>query len=589
MNTLKNKWFEHFVFPGAGKWLVITAICLAVSAVLGAFVPSEVAALGRGYGDAKAFAIAFRSLLILFIATYINRVVYQLLVNRYVLHLMEHARNTCYERWIRSKEETGSERFPQGEVIARIMNDTEALRELVTSGTMGILIDVFFVGACLFSFIGLNPVAGPFLSIVELLAVALLIWGSKYMRTMFLEVRDSRGRLSRTLANVVGGLKEAYYTNHSGYASKKTSEASEDFVQKQLKANFWDASYYSMAESLYPLFLAMMVFIFPYSKITEAAVIFALVDLIQRSINPVKEVAGKITNVQRALTGVQRIADFTKALEGQSETKGATFSKAAESMSVEGLSFRYPARKTDSIESFSLLDVSFSVKRGELVGVVGLSGSGKSTLMNVLAGGLRPVAGAVALFGQDGQRVASFDQSGDHDSYRQQVGLVSQESHIFSEALSFNISLKRVMPSDFPDFWTWASDQVPYLKSWGLHPASTIDQKALSLGQKQLLAAVRACYLKKPVVIFDEISSGLDSELELALRKMVLIIQSHALTFIVAHRMETVVGADQILVMSKGRLISSGTHADLLNSSPEYASFLAELSHKSVSSTATTS
>ena len=106
----------------------------------------------------------------------------------------------------------------------------------------------------------------------------------------------------------------------------------------------------------------------------------------------------------------------------------------------------------------------------------------------------------------------------------------------------------------------------PYLKTLGLRPLEKIQPTKLSLGQKQLLAGVRACYLKKNVVFFDEISSALDSELEFALRKCILIIQEFSLTIIVAHRVETIIAADKILVMEKGRLIQSGSHKELLES-----------------------
>src|SRR5690606_32835688 len=100
-----------------------------------------------------------------------------------------------------------------------------------------------------------------------------------------------------------------------------------------------------------------------------------------------------------------------------------------------------------------------------------------------------------------------------------------------------------------------------------------------SLGQKQLLSALRSCFLKKPIVLFDEISSGLDSELEKALRKVVLMIQENSLTFIVAHRLETIIEADKIIVLENGRLIDSGIHSDLMQRSHVYQEFISELSH----------
>jgi ATP-binding cassette subfamily B protein len=106
-----------------------------------------------------------------------------------------------------------------------------------------------------------------------------------------------------------------------------------------------------------------------------------------------------------------------------------------------------------------------------------------------------------------------------------------------------------------------------------------IKPNELSLGQRQLLAGVRACFLKKNVVFIDEISSALDSDLELALRKCILLIQEHSLTIIVAHRIETIIHANSILVMERGEILASGKHQELLKSSPVYQQFIQELSH----------
>jgi ABC-type multidrug transport system fused ATPase/permease subunit len=167
----------------------------------------------------------------------------------------------------------------------------------------------------------------------------------------------------------------------------------------------------------------------------------------------------------------------------------------------------------------------------------------------------------------------------DLDEYRREVSIVSQESHIFSESLMFNITLKRVEPADFLESWNFLVKNIPYLKSWGLGPYDLVVPSQLSLGQRQLLAGVRACYIKKNIVFFDEISSALDSDLEYALRKLVLIIQEFSLTIIVAHRVETIINADQVLVMDKGRVIDSGKHRELITRSDVYQDFIRELSH----------
>lgn len=590
MPTLKVSWSELLFFPGIRSIASGVLLCLLISAGLGAFVPPLITEVARHYEQADLYSSSLLKLLLVFVAVYVNRVFYQLGVNYYVRELIQNVRSFCYERWLlhydlQTTKKSEAERYPQGEVLARIMSDTEAVRELITTGTFGIVIDLFFVISCLISFVTMNTSSGIILALAQVLAAVVLIWGSRYMRAIFLSVRRSSGQVSRTMANMVGGLKETYYTRHENYASKRGEVVFEDFLKKQLHSNVWDASYYSLAESLYPLFLALVVLLFPYSGITEAAVILAIVDLIQRSINPIKDIAGKVASVQRAATGFQRIGEFIGDL-----AKGEFSpleSEASEFGPVKGIhvqieEFHYHQHKKQmsedeeqSFKSFALKQVDFRAQRGELVGLVGMSGSGKSTLLNIMAANIVPDHARLQVLFENGKELVFPAERG---PYRELVGIVSQESHIFSESVQFNITLSTDKPDDFDRFWMWMGEQLPYLEHWGIHPDTILDQKTLSVGQKQLMAAIRACYLKKSIVLFDEIASGLDSELEAALRKIILFVQNQALTFIVAHRLETVVDASRILVLENGHLVAQGDHHNLLTSSRAYQDFMAELS-----------
>ncbi len=117
------------------------------------------------------------------------------------------------------------------------------------------------------------------------------------------------------------------------------------------------------------------------------------------------------------------------------------------------------------------------------------------------------------------------------------------------------------------------------MNHWSIEPHDQINPKELSLGQKQLISALRSCFLAKPIVLFDEISSGMDSELEEALRKLVLLVQRSSLTFIVAHRIETIIHANKIIVMNEGKIESIGEHNSLLSSSSIYQEFIKNLNN----------
>lgn len=574
MNIFNNKWFRFFAFKKSVPYLVSILLCLVIASVLGMKTPELITNLSKNYHSDELFYWALKALLLNFLLVYFNRVSYSFLINKYVRMLIQNARVNTFSQWIKAPE-LSVDKYPQGEIISRIMSDTEAIRELITSGAFGVFIDLSFVISSLFGFIKIHRFSGMVLSTAEILATILLFWGSSLMRDMFMKLRNSQAKVNRVTANVMGGFHQIYYTNHGNYSKLKSQASFDDFLKNQHTVNSMDAFYYALAESLYPILLSLVILIFPYSHIVEAAIIFAIVDLIQRSINPIKEISGKIANVQRARAGIERISQFLEDVKIVQAT--SVFSRRDDDnfkeFQVNLKHFEYPKRENER-ETFQLSDIHFQAQKGQLVGIVGMSGSGKSTFLNILTGTLK-TSECEAYINKSDETISMNDFS----KYLQEVSLVSQESHIFTETLQFNITLSYDQDPEFAKTYQYFENNIPYLKNWNLKPETIIHPEKLSLGQRQLLAGIRALYLKKNIVFFDEISSALDPELELSLRKMVLLIQRNSLTIIVAHRVETIIEADLILVLKDGRLLDSGKHQELVGRCNEYLKFIEELSH----------
>jgi len=585
MSSSKSKWYSHFIYDGFLKVMAFMLLTLGLSSYLGYLIPELLVKLSENYSFSTKYYETIQVFLFVYIASYILRASYQISVNIYIRDIVGNVRNKLFVNWLLNYEiERGNKKdreYPQGEVIARIMSDGLAIRELVTSGAFIIIFDFCFVFSFLISFINLNKTTGIYLAIIEVVFAFLLVWGGRFMTEVYQQMRKSKGYVSQTVANVVGGLSENYFNAHHNYSSKKGKWSFDDFLKKQMHANVWDAGYYSIAESLYPLLLAFVVFIFPYSEIKQGAIILALVELIQRSINPIKSIAGKVTNIQRAATGLKRINDFLfdldTGLSSQLERQVKRLELDVLEVNVKNFSYT----KQDSRDTFHLKDIYFKGTRGESIGIVGLSGAGKSTLLNIIAGQIIPQKGDVT-FKSDKNEVIKFAHDGSPEQlmdYREQVGLISQDSHIFSASLGFNICFSQEVNQELIDFWNWITDKIDYLKKWGVGLDDQISPRSLSAGQNQLISAIRSCYLKKPVVLLDEISSALDSDLELALREVVLLIQKNSLTLIVAHRIETTMSADRIIVLDSGTLLDEGNHQVLMERSPQYKEFVSQLIH----------
>lgn len=536
------------------------------SAIAGYFTPKLITSFYESLNGSD-FNTQLRFLIFLFLGEYFNRFLFTLCTHRYIQKLLSHVRTESFSKWLKAPLKKGSEKsdqYPLGEVLARLMNDTDAVREVVSSGSFAIFIDIIFIVSCLISFLQLNSLAGVALFISEVLACILLIRGSKAMSKIFMEVRRITGQMARVVTDLTSGLTELFFSPNKKYASKRGERIFEEFLDKQLKANIWDASYYSAAESLYPILIALVMIIFPYSQIVEVAILAALIDLIQKSITPIKDVASKISVLARAGTGIERIHQFNLMFSSNS---GTDYPFAKE-LKVGSLNFNLTHFQYD--QGFQLKDIQFKLKKGDSLGILGESGCGKSTLLKLLSGQYQIFKGRIFL---DDVPFNPADES-ELKKFSQYISLISQESHVFTETLEFNITLGEVQ--GFENFWEVALTSIPYLKKWGLNPKDKVNPKDLSMGQKQLLSGLRALFLKKPIILMDEISSGLDSELELALRDLIRFFQSQSITIIVTHRLETILQAHSLIVMDQGCQIAVGNHQTLKNV-PQYKEFMDHL------------
>ncbi|HNV70325.1 MAG TPA: ABC transporter ATP-binding protein [Candidatus Ozemobacteraceae bacterium] len=234
-----------------------------------------------------------------------------------------------------------------------------------------------------------------------------------------------------------------------------------------------------------------------------------------------------------------------------------------QTLDLRGVEFAYPGQTVR--DGFRLQHVSFTMRAGEKVAIMGAIGSGKSTLLQVVAGLLEPTMGQVHV---NGQRLSPDNSR----PWREQIGFVQQEPVLFSESVADNIDFWRGYESDRLE---WAAELAQIRDEIGRLPGGYTERlgargAGLSGGQRQRLALARALAGRPRLLLMDDVTAGLDAENERRLWRRLRVAAPDLACLIVTHRAATARIADRILVLDRGRLVATGTHAELARSCPLY-------------------
>ncbi|WP_455661536.1 ABC transporter ATP-binding protein [Pradoshia sp.] len=458
------------------------------------------------------------------------------------------------------------DKFGSGEMVSRMTNDTMVVKELITTHLIGAITGIIsVVGSIIILFI-MNWRLTLLIFIVFPVAAAILIPIGRYMLQISKETQKETGVFTGILNEVLPEVKLVKASNAEGIEMARGKEGIGRLFQLGKK----EAKILALVSPIITLVLmAALVGIIGYggmqvsSGIITAGSLVAFILYLFQIIMPMGQITTFFTQLQKSIGATSRISEILEEKE-EALNKGAELQNAKQTICFKDVSFGY-----DDAEAI-LHQINLSIEPGKVTAVVGPSGSGKTTLFKLLERYYAPTSGGIYI----GERLID-DYS--LSSWRKHIGYVSQESPLLGGTIRDNIcyGIEREVGEKELEYAARMANALEFIEQFPLQFDTEVGERGLKLsgGQRQRIAIARALLRQPGLLMLDEATSSLDSESEQLVQQALEKLMEGRTTLIIAHRLSTVIDADQLIFLEKGRITGIGTHNDLMASHSLYRRF----------------
>lgn len=452
-----------------------------------------------------------------------------------------------------------------GELTAILNDDVNQLERFLDGGANDILqvvVSVTLIGGVFFA-------VSPSIAVLAITPIPVIIWGAFFfMRRaapLYANVRAQVGALASRIGNNIGGMATIKSFTAESRESARLASSSADYVAANREA-------IRISSAFVPLIrMAILVgFLFTFvigglralDGTLNVGAYGMLVFLTQRLLWPLTRLAQTVDLYERAMASTRRILGLIETDSRVRDVGGLTVSREGPaSITFEEVFFNYPGTR-QGIEGLSL-----TVKAGTTVALVGTTGSGKSTLIKLLLRFYPTSSGTISMNGDPVDTLSL-------DSLRQTIGLVSQDVFLFEGTVRDNIAYGDPQASDDAvREAARAAEAMEFIEQLPAGLNTLVGERGVKLsgGQRQRLSLARAILKNPPVLILDEATSAVDNETEAAIQRSLATISRDRTVLMVAHRLSTIVAADEIIVLEAGVIVERGSHGDLVAADGHYA------------------
>ncbi|MBT3232290.1 MAG: ABC transporter ATP-binding protein [Calditrichaeota bacterium] len=454
---------------------------------------------------------------------------------------------------------------PVGWLMTRVTNDVQNLFELLSSGIVAIFGDLFMLLGILVVLLVLNVKLALVTFIVVPLIFGAVIAFRKKVRVTFRTIREALAQLNGHMQENISGIRTVQLFVRENETLKEFRIRSEVFRNAYKKAIRYFALFFPAISFLSVLATALILLagglMIKEDALTWGAFI-AFLQYSERFFRPIRDLSEKYNTMQAAMAAAERvfwlldtkpdIAD-PEHPEDNSKVKG--------NVEFDDVGFEYKSGEP------ILKNVSFKIEPGETVAVVGATGAGKTTLISLLLRFWETTSGRILL---DGKDIREFGQ---HD-LRRSFGVVLQDVFLFSGSIAENVTLGEAdRHGEVLDKALEQANALDFVKELSEGVNEPVGERGarLSGGQKQLIAIARALAANPPLLLLDEATAAVDTETEHHIQEALDRLMRGRTTLVVAHRLSTIRNANRIIVLHKGMIQETGTHAELIKQDGIYA------------------
>ncbi|MFI3066037.1 ABC transporter ATP-binding protein [Streptococcus suis] len=588
MKTLRFFWFyfKRYKLSFAVIFLaIVTATCLQVKTPV--FLGNAIAEMGKigqayfmanqaGQADFQPDMADFNGVMLnlffAYAATVVASLIYTLLFTRIVAHSTNRMRKGLFGKLERLTV-AFFDSHKDGDILSRFTSDLDNIQNAFNQSLTQVVTNIaLYVGMVIMMFrqdtrLALVTIASTPVALIALVVIIRL--SRKYTDKQQAAVSKLNAymdeKISGQKAIIVQGVQEETI---DGFL-----ELNEEVRRTTFKGRLFGGILFPFMNGMSLVNTAIVIFagssiVLNDSSLETAAALGLVVTFVQYSqqyYQPIMQVAASWAELQLAFTGAHRIQEMFDEPEEVRPQNAPLFTELKEGVEIKDIDFGYlPGQKV-------LDKVSISAPKGKMVAVVGPTGSGKTTIMNLINRFYDVNGGSVAFEGRD---IREYDL----DSLRDKVGIVLQESVLFSGTIADNIRFgDESISQEMVETAARATHIHDFIMSLpeGYETFVTDDENVFSTGQKQLISIARTLLTDPQVLILDEATSNVDTVTEAKIQKAMEAIIAGRTSFVIAHRLKTILNADEIIVLKDGKVIEQGNHSQLL----KLNGFYAELYH----------